>query len=86
MAKMYFAKTVRYQGTKYYPNTVFEVKEEDILDLKASGGWVVENPAPVRLAEPVEPELIDEDPIEPEEVVVVAKKPSARKPKKVAEE
>lgn len=42
MAKMMFAKTVKYNGTKYPPNTQFEVLEEDVQDLKTAGGWVVE--------------------------------------------
>lgn len=44
MAKMYFGKTVRYEGTEYPPNTTFEVKDTDVNDLKKSGGWLVEEP------------------------------------------
>lgn len=40
MAKMYFAKTVKYEGVTYPPNTTFEVKDEDVNDLKKVGGWV----------------------------------------------
>jgi len=42
MAKMYFAKTVRYQGSEYPPNTAFEVRDVDVDDLKKAGGWVIE--------------------------------------------
>jgi len=44
MAKMYFGKTVRYEGTEYPPNTTFEVKDTDVDGLKKSGGWLVEEP------------------------------------------
>ena len=44
MAKMYFAKTVRYEGSEYPPNTAFEVKDVDVDDLKKAGGWVIEEP------------------------------------------
>lgn len=44
MAKMYFAKTVKYEGVTYPPNTTFEVKDEDVNDLKKVGGWVKEEP------------------------------------------
>lgn len=42
MAKMYFAKTVRYEGTEYPPNTTFEVRDADVDDLKKAGGWIIE--------------------------------------------
>lgn len=41
---MYFAKTVRYEGSEYPPNTTFEVKDNDVDDLKKAGGWVIEEP------------------------------------------
>ena len=41
MAKMYFAKTVRYEGSEYPPNTAFEVKGVDVDDLKKAGGWII---------------------------------------------
>lgn len=41
---MYFAKTVRYEGSEYPPNTVFEVKDADVDDLKKAGGWIIEKP------------------------------------------
>jgi len=44
MAKMYFAKTVRYEGSEYPPNTAFEVKDADVDDLKKAGGWIIEKP------------------------------------------
>jgi hypothetical protein len=44
MAKMYFAKTVRYEGSEYPPNTAFEVKDVDVDDLKKAGGWIIEKP------------------------------------------
>lgn len=44
MAKMYFGKTVRYEGTEYPPNTTFEVKDTDVDDLKKAGGWIIEEP------------------------------------------
>lgn len=44
MAKMYFAKTVRYEGSEYPPNTAFEVKDVDVGDLKKAGGWIIEKP------------------------------------------
>lgn len=44
MAKMYFAKTVRYEGSEYPPNTAFEVKDVDVDDLKKAGGWIIEEP------------------------------------------
>lgn len=44
MAKISFGKTVKYQGSIYPPNTVFEVSDSDIADLKKAGGWVKEEP------------------------------------------
>jgi len=44
MAKMYFAKTVRYEGSEYPPNTAFEVRDVDVDDLKKAGGWIIEEP------------------------------------------
>lgn len=44
MAKMYFGKTVRYEGMEYPPNTAFEVKDSDVDGLKKHGGWLVEEP------------------------------------------
>jgi len=41
MATMMFAKTVKYNGIKYPPNTQFEVLEKDVQDLKSVGGWVI---------------------------------------------
>lgn len=61
MAKMYFAKTVRYLGTRFVPNTVFEVADADVTDLKAAGGWVIEEKKPVELVKEVLP-LEEESP------------------------
>ena len=41
---MYFAKTVRYRGSEYPPNTAFEVRDADVDDLKKAGGWIIEEP------------------------------------------
>ena len=71
MPKMYFAKTVRYLGERYTPNTVFEVRDEDVSDLRASGGWLVEEPSPVRLVPEeaiVEEAIVEEAPVEELEV------------------
>lgn len=62
MAKMVFAKTVRYLGSEYTPNTAFEVKDVDVEDLKKVGGWVIEEP---KVSEPASEynltERVDED-------------------------
>lgn len=44
MAKISFGKTVKYQGSIYPPNTVFEVSDSDVADLKKAGGWVKVEP------------------------------------------
>lgn len=44
MAKISFGKTVKYQGSIYPPNVVFEVGDSDVADLKKAGGWVKEEP------------------------------------------
>ena len=69
MVKMYFAKTVRYQGTRYVPNTVFEVADADVNDLKADGGWVIEEKQPVELLADVAPEVEEAPEVEVEPVV-----------------
>ena len=56
MAKMYFAKTVRYEGSEYPPNTTFEVKDADVDDLKKAGGWIIEKPKVDNVNENKEPE------------------------------
>ena len=56
MAKMYFAKTVRYEGSEYPPNTAFEVKDVDVDDLKKAGGWIIEKPKVDNINENKEPE------------------------------
>lgn len=44
MAKISFGKTVKYQGSIYPPNTVFEVLDEEVEDLQKAGGWIKEEP------------------------------------------
>ena len=44
MAKISLGKTVKNQGSVYPPNTVFEVSDSDVADLKKAGGWVKEEP------------------------------------------
>ena len=56
MAKMYFGKTVRYEGMEYPPNTTFEVKDSDVDDLKKAGGWIIEKPKVDNADENKEPE------------------------------
>jgi hypothetical protein len=56
MAKMYFAKTVRYKGLEYPPNTAFEVRDADVDDLKKAGGWIIEKPKVDNADENKEPE------------------------------
>ena len=56
MAKMYFAKTVRYEGSEYPPNTAFEVKDVDVDGLKKAGGWIIEKPKVDNVNENKEPE------------------------------
>ena len=55
MAKISFGKAVKYQGSIYPPNTVFEVSDSDVADLKKAGGWVKEEPK--TKAEPKKSEL-----------------------------
>ena len=61
MAKMYFAKTVRYKGSEYPPNTAFEVKDVDVDDLKKAGGWIIEKPKATKVDENKEPEKSELD-------------------------
>lgn len=42
MAKIYFLKTVRYEGIKYAPNTPFDAAKKDIDELVKVGGFLVE--------------------------------------------
>ena len=51
MAKMIFAKSVRYKGITYPPNTQFEVLDEEVQDLKTAGGWVIEEPKAEKVEE-----------------------------------
>lgn len=55
MAKISFGKTVKYQGSIYPPNTVFEVSDSDVADLQKAGGWVKEEPK-IKEVEDKEPE------------------------------
>lgn len=52
MAKMLFAKTVKYLGIEYPSNTQFTVQDEDVLDLKTAGGWVVGKDPTKKVVEP----------------------------------
>ena len=62
MAKISFGKTVKYQGSIYPPNTVFEVSDSDVADLKKAGGWVKEEPkTKVESETKVEPEKSELD-------------------------
>ena len=62
MAKISFGKTVKYQGSIYPPNTVFEVSDSDVADLKKAGGWVKEEPKPeVKPKTEVKPEKSELD-------------------------
>ena len=62
MAKISFGKTVKYQGSIYPPNTVFEVSDSDVADLKKAGGWVKEEPKiEVKPKTEVEPEKSELD-------------------------
>ena len=56
MAKISFGKTVKYQGSIYPPNTVFEVRDADVDDLKKAGGWIIEEPKVDNADENKEPE------------------------------
>lgn len=85
MAKMYFAKTVKYLGVKYAPHIQFEVDDKDIESLRQAGGWVVEElkSEPVEdVIEPVEvkAEADASEPVEPPEPEVV--EPKIEAPKK----
>lgn len=81
MAKMLFAKKVKYGAVVYPANTKIDVAADDVELLKQSGGWVVEEPvvvAPVEIEveEVVEtPEAIEE---EPQPAPVKAKSKSAK--------
>lgn len=64
MAKMYFAKTVKYNNQVYPPNTVFDVRDEDIDELKIVGGWLIESEPKkekIEVATTVEPEEVPEE-------------------------
>lgn len=58
MAKISFGKTIKYQGSIYPPNTVFEVSDSDVADLQKAGGWVIEESGAKK--EKVEPEILTE--------------------------
>jgi len=60
MAKISFGKTVKYQGSIYPPNTVFEVSDSDVADLKKAGGWVKEEPK-TKVEPEIEPEKSELD-------------------------
>lgn len=44
MAKMYFDKTVQYNGVKFAPRATFEVLDSDVEELQRAGGWLAEEP------------------------------------------
>lgn len=72
MAKISFGKTVKYQGSIYPPNTVFEVSDSDVADLQKAGGWVIEEPGAKK--EKVEPEILTEK-VEEKTEIKKSKKP-----------
>lgn len=61
MAKISFGKTVKYQGSVYPPNTVFEVSDSDVADLKKAGGWVKEEPKTEEKPEKSELDLLRDE-------------------------
>lgn len=71
MVKVKLNRTVRYNGVVYRPNTVFEVKEKDLDELKKLGAFVIEEPK----IEEVEKVKENED---EEEVVEVVKQETPR--------
>lgn len=72
MAKISFGKTVKYQGSIYPPNTVFEVSDSDVADLQKAGGWVIEESGAKK--EKVEPEILTEK-VEEKAEIKKSKKP-----------
>ena len=72
MAKISFGKTVKYQGSIYPPNTVFEVSDSDVADLQKAGGWVIEESRAKK--EKVEPEILTEK-VEEKAEIKKSKKP-----------
>lgn len=71
MVKVKLNRTVRYNGTVYRPNTVFEAKEKDLDELKKLGAFVIEEP------KTKEVEKVEENEDE-EEVVEVVKQETPR--------
>jgi hypothetical protein len=55
MAKMYFGKSVKYQGVSFPPNTPFEVLDVEVEDLRKAGGWLVEDETPKEEAPKAKP-------------------------------
>ena len=51
--KMCFPTKCKYNGKNFAAHTTFDVAEQDVVELKSKGGWVVETPAEVP-AEPAE--------------------------------
>lgn len=80
MAKMTFAKAVKYKGTLHLGNTTILVADEDVEALKQSGGWVLEEPV---VETPVEIEVreVPEDIEEVSEPAPVKAKTKTAKPK-----
>lgn len=72
MAKISFGKTVKYKGSIYPPNTVFEVSDSDVADLQKAGGWVIEESKAKK--EKVEPKILTEK-VEEKAEIKKSKKP-----------
>ena len=43
--KMCFPTKCKYNGQNFAAHTTFDVAEQDVVELKSKGGWVVEVPA-----------------------------------------
>ena len=43
--KMCFPTKCKYNGKNFAAHTTFDVAEQDVVELKSKGGWVVEVPA-----------------------------------------
>ena len=67
--KMCFPTKCKYNGKNFAAHTTFDVAEQDVVELKSKGGWVVEVPAePAEV--PAEPAEVPAD--EPAEAPVEA--------------
>ena len=54
--KMCFPTKCKYNGQNFAAHTTFDVAEQDVVELKSKGGWVVEVPADEPADEPAEAE------------------------------